>query len=1840
MVNKKARHTSHRSARVGVVSALTASLLGASLVLPASSVTFAASSDSDPTATCAAGNPLSAYQPKEITPTTTVRFETTATNTPPTVNRPKTASMEMVFTGEGANAIHPGDWLYVYSQNLPIEFARVVTVDVNGEQIPIATVEREEYVSDYYRAMDSDDPTRFNISADNNPVIKGFKYKITFNQNVEGLKDIHITTTLANAQQSIAYTKNTTIKFLVQVNGVTQAEQNIDVPAWNSGVGASRSYARTDRNNGSGSYARMNVFSYDARTLSTDINDRKFMKDFNSDGVLVFNGEVGGLPKGFVATISPKTTNPNQWTWADSNIVGSKLPVYYMPYDLNNAAQTGNSTDHTAFVTPDNMYAIIERISADKRTATVRFVGDYSQPGFIVMGTLNPSKVPEGKMGTFGINFDRGVTEWSRTNVGAQGYNEAIIVDANENSTATISDTGYKLNMPNPTNSGNAQYGANNLYKASPANAGNPEVLKQGEIVVHYVDTDGNIIKDEVVSTPAAAGNVCSPYDTIAQHRPARIDGTNGSKDGKTYTRVAEGEYNLGTVLAQSNLLSVKESNANAATLKPANAVDGTTPTGQVLQGTYHVTYVYERAEGSVTINYVDINGNKIKEPVKDTVNAAIDTAYDTTADADNKRPATITAGGKVYKLVEKGTQPVGEVGEKHNLTISRIKEIIAQNDPTGAAPDGAIVTGDRVVTYVYTEVTGDVIVHYVDTEGNKINEDFTATTGASYTTPYNTAEAKSDKITKEKKVYRPAPADTYTVGTVGADNNLTTSLKDGVIGADAATGGAPSGTVGKPLTEVTYVYKEVKGDVVVRYMDNNGNPLSGGVGKFDGSNRTLTIGTVSADNTLSTTDKDSDYPAAVKNTETSSVGTAYDTADNWPTTIEKDGKVYERVEALTAGMPNGEVAEGTTVVTYYYKVKETPAKTGNVVVHYVDTAGNVIAKEVPAITGAALDSDYDTTEYKQPTITDLKTGKVYKRVAQAGNLPGVGTVDATGRLTTADPANTTGFLSKPANETGTVAEGTLDVTYVYEEVKGDVIVRYTDTEGNPLPGTGTFDGSERTLTIGELSADKTADPADQNYPAAVMNTPLSSVGAAYNTTDNKPNKITTAEGKVYELVSARTDGPEDGKVKEGTTVITYVYKEVKGKVEVTYVSTEGTPIKPKQDVVADASIGSEYNSTSDTLKPEKITGDDGRVYKIVTEASNFPAVGDVEENGHKKESAAVTGKVTEKDQTVTYVYKEIKGNVKVTYVDTEGVEIHAPQNAATDASIGSDYNATGDTLKPATLEKEGNTYDLVAAGNYTVGLVDKDGHQVDSAGITGKVTENEQTVTYVYKLRKPVIKGTVKVTYKDIDGNEIADPKFAAQEQPVGNSYNATTEELKPATLEKGGKKYELVPAGTYKVGGVDSNNHLKESDPIVGEVKETEQTVTYIYREVKPQGDVIINYVEQGTGKVISAKVIDTPQSDVGTGYDTKDHKPEVIVYTDPVSGEKSLYELVGLKADSKPEEGTVTEGTTEVTYEYKLAPQPADPVGFVTVQYKDTEGNEISREVVDEKNAPIGKQYDTLTDNRLEKITTPEGKTYKIVPAGSDYTVGPVDKNGRLESSDPATGMVKEGFQTVVYIYQEVKGNVIVHYKDTDGKTIAEDEEDMPLVSTGTTYNTDDHKPGTIRSEGKLYRLIPERTVGKENGTVVEGTTEVTYIYELVPTGNVIVHYVDENGNPIAEDVTDEMDKPVGESYDTNDRRRKIIEKNGKKYELVRLKEGDKETGTIVEGDTNVTYIYKLVEESQVPTPPVPEPPAPSTHGKGGKSLARTGVSPASTLLSLSLALLGMACVSIVRRRRIDS
>ena len=493
-----------------------------------------------------------------------------------------------------------------------------------------------------------------------------------------------------------------------------------------------------------------------------------------------------------------------------------------------------------------------------------------------------------------------------------------------------------------------------------------------------------------------------------------------------------------------------------------------------------------------------------------------------------------------------------------------------------------------------------------------------------------------------------------------------------------------------------------------------------------------------------------------------------------------------------------------------------------------------------------------------------------------------------------------------------------------------------------------------------------------------------------------------------------------------------------------------------------------------------------------------------------------------------------------------------------------------------------------------------------------------------------------------------IKDPRQDTPNSPYDTPYNTTEEGEKPKTIKTpDGKTYKIVPKGDYPVGKVDEDGHLESSDPIKGKVDKPKSTITYVYQEVS---NVYVHYVDT-EGNTIKASVTDEKEQPIGKDYDTVvDNRPQTIEF------QGKTYELVpagnypvgqvdeqGHWTGDDATTGKVAEGDKNVTYVYKLKEDPTKPKeGDVIITYVDENGKEIQKPRQDTPNSPYDTPYNTTEEGeKPNTIKTPDGKTYKIVPKG-DYPVGKVDGDGHLESSDPIKGKVDKPRSIITYVYKEVKeeptqpkGSVYVHYKDTEGNTIKQsvtDELDQPV---GKDYNTvEDNRPQYIKFEGKTYEIVPvgNYTVGKVDtqghlestdpttGKVVEGRKDVTYIYKLVeepvqPKGNVYVHYVDENGNTIKTSVVDEKDQPVGKDYDTvvDNRPKTITTADGKVYELVpqgnypvgnvdgegHLTTTDPTTGKVIEGDKNVTYVYKLVKTPNVPTPNTPVPPTPTPN-----------------------------------------
>ena len=1151
--------------------------------------------------------------------------------------------------------------------------------------------------------------------------------------------------------------------------------------------------------------------------------------------------------------------------------------------------------------------------------------------------------------------------------------------------------------------------------------------LPSASVTVHYVDENGNQIKDDEIDTPTSVTG--TSYDTT-DNKHKEIQG----KDGKYYTLLPEEK-------------AVKEgSAAETGTLKDKNL---------------EVTYVYQ-LNGAVKERHVikDTETELFNEDGTETARtlaepgSKIGTAYQ----GEQKSTTLYDADGNMYKPTD------DKDGREDNAT-------------------GSVKVEEQTVTFEYEPIQGDLVVHYVDEEGHPIpgvdslqdstqtlnkkgnpyntNTDHyrpktvTASDGTVYEliaeTPYkgedqgNLKEGTTEVTYQYRKVIKggevkerhviqgtetelvdeKGQATSAIVKAAGSEigEAYNTQPKEGylydaqgnaykAIGDNDGRENNASGVVTAAEQTVTFEYKPVKGNVVVNYEDEDGNPIPG-----------------------------VDAKDVVRDGNVTKEGNPYDTTTETyrPQTVTAtDGTVYELVKETPKGgsaPAEGTVKEVTQEVTYVYK--KVPAH--KVTVTYVDTEGKEI--KAPVVDEASLQEGkaYDTAVDNKPQTIEFE-GKKYEFVKHEENS---------------------------ASETGTMADKDLTVTYVYRlveekpEVKGGEVI-----ERHVIQGTET-----------EL--------VDENGQAtsAIVKAAGSEIGEAYNT-QPKEGYLYDAQGNVYKAIGDN-DGRENnaqGKVTDKAQTVTFEYTPVKGNVVVHYVDENGNTIPGvnSQDVKEGnvTKSGTPYDTTTQQFRPQTVVATDGTKYELI---STTPKAG----------SASATGNLVEGTQEVTYVYRKVV-NPPIEVKGGQVVEHHVIQGTETEL-VDANGQATSAVVKIAgseigeaysTQPKSGYLYD--AQGNAYKAIGDNDGRENNAQG---KVTELNQTVTFEYT----PVKGNVVVHYVDENGNTI--PGVNSQDVKEGNvtksgtPYDTTTQQFRPqAVVATDGTKYELVST-TPKAGSASATGNLVEGT----------QEVTYVYRKVvapTPEvkgGEVKERHVIQGTetelvdanGQATTAIVKETG-STIGEAYNTQPKSG--YLYDAQGNAYKAIGDNDGRENNAQ---GKVTQDEQTVTFEY------APVKGNVVVEYVDEAGNPIpgvpAKDVISGNVRKDGNPYDTRTAQfRPEIIISSDGTRYELVST--------TPKAG----SASAKGNIKEGTQTVTYVYRKVAiHTVTINYVDTDGNTIKQSVVDETALVNGEAYDTTDEgdKPKEIKVNGKVYELVRvAENSAPEKGKMGDKDLSVTYVYKL--------------------------------------------------------------------------------------------------------------------------------------------
>ena len=297
---------------------------------------------------------------------------------------------------------------------------------------------------------------------------------------------------------------------------------------------------------------------------------------------------------------------------------------------------------------------------------------------------------------------------------------------------------------------------------------------------------------------------------------------------------------------------------------------------------------------------------------------------------------------------------------------------------------------------------------------------------------------------------------------------------------------------------------------------------------------------------------------------------------------------------------------------------------------------------------------------------------------------------------------------------------------------------------------------------------------------------------------------------------------------------------------------------------------------------------------------------------------------------------------------------------------------------------------------------------------------------------------------------------------------------------------------------------------------------------------GEVTVRYLDTQGQEIHETKTL---SGTIGASYDasTDEYKLSIDGYT---LDESQLPE------NSK---GIFSETAQTVTYIYTKNPEPA---ADVTVEYVDTEGNEIHASQTISGN--VGDSYDASTEK------------YQVTIDG--YTL---DESRLPENSK---GVFSETAQTVTYVYTKnpiPAADVTVEYVDTEGSEIH-----AANKISGNVGDPYDASTKQYQLTIKGYTLDESRLPENSKGVFSETAQTVTYVYTKnpIPAADVTVEYVDTEGSEIHASQT--ISGNVGDSYDASTKNYQLVIEG---YTLDESQLPENSKGVFNETAQTVTYIY---------------------------------------------------------------
>ena len=443
---------------------------------------------------------------------------------------------------------------------------------------------------------------------------------------------------------------------------------------------------------------------------------------------------------------------------------------------------------------------------------------------------------------------------------------------------------------------------------------------------------------------------------------------------------------------------------------------------------------------------------------------------------------------------------------------------------------------------------------------------------------------------------------------------------------------------------------------------------------------------------------------------------------------------------------------------------------------------------------------------------------------------------------------------------------------------------------------------------------------------------------------------------------------------------------------------------------------------------------------------------------------------------TITYYYKrKDAGNVVAKYLeDTTNTVLASEETQNGAGKLGLPYTTVAKTVA---------NYELTA----------------NPANATGTFTTTEQTVTYVYRRKnaanvivKHLEQGSNAVLYPD----EVLDGTGK-----LGLPY--TTLARTAAQLPN----YELIAGVPASVTG----SYIEQATPV---------EIIYLYKR-QDAGDVTATYVDDITGAVLHAPVVQSGTNKLGLAYDTD---------------QKSFanYDLIAVPTNKS---GTFT--TTPVLVEYKY--KRGDAANVRVKHINAITGASLAPDEVLSGTGRLGLTYTTVAK------TAADLPNYELV--------------GGMPAN--ATGTYQTGAEIVVtYRYQrENAGNVIATYTDeADGSALHAPVGQSGDGMLGLPYDTE------VKTFAD-YDLVS--VPANKSGTFSNTNVTVSYVYRRRDAGDVTVNHIEVGtGDVLYASTILNGTRKLGLPYSTNS-------ENINLYDLITVPANA--TGVFSVGAQTVNYEY---------------------------------------------------------------